>query len=170
LHELEDLIEQALTDARVSEEERERARDKIGLGNCPFGLPFTVLPCRLYLGSRSRTVDLRQLHQKGILDLYAAAGLLSSCGGVTLDAGSFKDFGFAFSNAPARWEVVYAGTNTPVSPSDLRRYLSEGPNAVPEFRVYSMRKGVFERYLKFAKRKVYTIGIDLFWDGVQDLE
>lgn len=154
------------------EELREKARERIGLGNCRFGLPFTVEPCRFYLSSRPspsddrrfQPVDLRALHNSGVIDLYELAGFISGCDGLS----SLWDK----DKISRRWraEVVYAGTTTPVSYRDLDLFLSDGPNAVAEFRVYPIPLHAFDRYLKLAKRKGHPIGVELQWDRIQDSE
>jgi hypothetical protein len=155
-HDLEETIERAIQRVSEDEERREKMRDKVGLGSCPFGLRFTVLPYRFYLNSRSRQLDLRALHKEGVVNLFGAGGRASDCDGKIL-------------NRP-RYEVVYAATRSPVSYSDLKLYLEEGPDAVPEFHVYAITERVFLRDLQLAKRKAYSVGIELFWQALFEHE
>ncbi len=155
-HDLEETIETAIQRVTDDEERRERMRDKVRLGGCPFGLPWTVVPYRFYLNSRSKEVDLRALHKEGVINLFGAAGLVSDCDGTVI-------------NRP-RGEVVYAGTRSPVSYSDLKRYLADGPNAVAEFHVFAITERVFIRDLNLAKRKAYSIGIELVWRSLREHE
>jgi hypothetical protein len=155
-HDLEETIENAIQRVTDDEDRRERMRDKVRLGYCPFGLPWTVVPYRFYLNSRSQQLDLRALHKEGLINLFGAAGRVSDCDGNLL-------------NRP-RGEVVYAGTRSPVSYSDLKRYLAEGPNAVAEFHVFAITERIFLRDLNLAKRKAYSIGIELKWGSLREHE
>lgn len=155
-HELEEIVETAIQRVTDDEQRREAMRDKVRLGSCPFGLRFTVLPYRFYLNSRSRDLDLRALHKEGVINLFGAAGFASDCNGDVI-------------NRP-RGEVVYAGTRSPVSYSDLKLYLDDGPDAVAEFHVFTITERVFLRDLNLAKRKAYSIAIELYWGSLLEHE
>jgi hypothetical protein len=131
------------------------ARARIRLHSRPLGLPILLRPRRFYIGSRSTAVDLRALHRRGTLNLYTAMGGPNGCDGRTV------------TGAP-HWEVVYAGTELAVSRRDVDAFLSVGPMAAPEFRVYGIRHANLERYLRVARRKGYEIGLDLGWAPVTD--
>jgi hypothetical protein len=155
LNNLESIITDALNKAFPEEPDRvERALDRIGLGNRPMGLSFTADPRRYFLSSRSSDVDLRSLHQEGIINLYEIAGYLSGCKNVL--------------NRP-RGEVVYAGSDLKVSYADLERFLDEGSEAVPTFNVYPITKAVFTRDLLLARRKAQQLGIRLYWKAIDEL-
>lgn len=134
-----------------------RVRQRIRIHQRPFGLPVRLLPERLYVSSRSATLSVLQLHREGVFNLFRASGGPDTCEGRTI------------SDTP-HWEVVYAGTNLPVLPSDLSAYVAEGEFAVPEFRVYAMVRHRFERYLAVARRKGFEIGLDFNWVRVLDRE
>jgi hypothetical protein len=155
-HDLQETIENAIQRVTEDEARRERMRDKVRLGGCPFGLPFTVVPYRFYLSSRSRALDLRALHREGVINLFALRETVSDCDGTILDR--------------PRGEVVYARTRSPVSYSDLKRYLADGPEAVPEFHVFAITERVFLRDLNLARWKAYSIGIELKWGSLREHE
>lgn len=150
---LQKTVEAAIDGVTEDEDRREAMRDKVGLGGCPFGLRFELLPYRFYLDSTAEEPDLRALHREGVINLYGAGGFTSDCDGAVI-------------NRP-RWEVVYAGTRSRVSYSDLKQYL-DGPdsNDVAAFRVYAIAERVFERDLALAQRKAYSIGVELHWESI----
>jgi hypothetical protein len=148
-NQVEEIIETALVEHYGDDlEGLEAARDRIGLGSWPLGLPVELLPKRAYVASDSE-LDLRALHREGVIDLYTLAGHMSDCNGTPLDR----------PNA----EVVYTGTETTVSHTHLTRYIDEGPGAVPDFRVYAIDRQTFRRYLDTARRKGYQLGLELSW-------
>jgi hypothetical protein len=154
---LEKVISDALSNAFGEDTERiERSIDKIGIGSGYMGLPFQADARRLYISSRTQEGDeisLRDLHNSGVIDLYALAGYLSDC------AGTF--------NEPVG-EVVYAGTELRVSYADLETYLNddstEAVGDVPEFRVYPIIRAHFQTHLELSRRKAPTIGVQLAYD------
>lgn len=172
MKELEEMIERRLKTVTDDETLLEKARERIRLGNCPFGLPFTVEPARFYLTSRPTPsndprftpVDLRALHNAGVINLHDMAGLMAACEGI--DQLWDKDK----NRRRLRTEVVYAGTTTPVTYRDIDLFLSDGPEAVAEFRVYPIPLRVFDRYLKLAQRKGYSLGIELQWTRILEHE
>ena len=133
----------------------QRARTRVRMSSRPMGLPVLIVPWRFYLDSRSPTVDLGALHNNGQLNLYTAIGGPNVCDGRTV-----LDF--------AHWEAVYAGTQVPVTRRDIDFFLSDGPTAVPPFRVYAVELGLYERHLEVARRKGYEIGIEFTWSGIHD--
>jgi hypothetical protein len=132
-----------------------RARARIGMFSRPMGLPVLVLPSRFYLDSRSTTINLQALHKDGQLDLYTAIGGPNVCGGRTV-------------NDYPHWEAVYGRSGVSVTRRDIDLFLSDGPMAVPPFRVYAITHAVFERHLEVARRKAYEIGLAITWGGIRD--
>lgn len=134
-----------------------RARARVRLLSRPMGLPILLMPSRFYLDSRSRTVDLRRLHNDGLLNLYTAIGGPNVCDGRTVN-----DF--------AHWETVYGDTGVSVTRRDIDLFLSDGPMAVPPFRVYAIKQALFERHLEVARRKGYELGLEFTWSRIQNYE
>lgn len=139
----------------ASPEDLKRARVRIRLHSRPLGLPILLQPRRFYVSSRSTAVDLRALHRAGTLNLYTAVGGPNACEGRSV------------TEAP-HWEVVYAGTDLAVTRRDIDAFLSDGPMAAPELRVYGIRHANFRRYLEVARRKGYEIGLDFTWSPIED--
>ncbi len=153
-------VESAVDDAlrrRFEDDESalERARDRVGIGSQPMGLPMELQPVRLFISTESE-VDLARLHRDGVIDIYAMAGYFTDCSGGPLDR-------------PAG-EVVYAGTDKTVSSRDIDLFLSEGPAAVPEFHVFAIREDYFRRRLETARRKAAQLGVSLQWDRIEAFE
>ena len=48
-------------------------------------------------------------------------------------------------------------------------FLSLGPDAVPPFTVYPIKKTTFRQYLKFAKRKGFQIGLNFNWPSIKEV-
>jgi hypothetical protein len=132
-----------------------RARARVRMFSRPMGLPILLLPWRFYLDSRSTAVDLRALHNEGLLNLYTAIGGPNLCEGRTV-------------NNFAHWEVVYGNTGVSVTRRDIDTFLREGPLAVPPFRVYAIKNAVYERHLEVARRKAFEIGLDIMWGRIRD--
>jgi hypothetical protein len=148
---LETTVEDALNAAFAGEPEAlERARRKVRLGHRPFGLPMLVDARRFFISSRSKSIDLRELHRRGVIDLNSAVGTWSRCRGTS-----------AFNWQ--RREVVYAGTLAKVDWTDVQAYLEDGPDAVAEFRVYAVPLLVIERDLRLAQEKALQLGVTLNW-------
>ncbi|MFC4359719.1 hypothetical protein ACFO0N_17375 [Halobium salinum] len=156
LHEVESEVDRALRRRFGDDEDAlERARDRVGVGSRPMGLPMEVRPVRLFVSTESE-VDLRDLHRDGVIDLYAMAGHASRCPGGPLDRPT--------------GEVVYAGTDKTVSYRDIDLYLAEGPEAVAEFHAFAIRTDRFRRYLDTARRKAAQLGVQLWWKDIGAFE
>lgn len=131
-----------------------RARELARIGGSPLGVPCTIDPRRLAIRS---TEFLRSLHVSGTLDLYALAGRFTDCQG------------------KATWnqfdgELVYTGTQTTVSKTDIDAFVSDGPAAVPSFTAYPIAREPYRRVLELARRKAFQVGINLTWARISDLE
>lgn len=142
------IIDQALSQAFTADPDRLiRSRERVRLGGSPVGLPVRLAPWRMAIRSSEL---LRGLVRSGVINLHAIAGRISDCDG-------------KFIYAQFAGEVVYAGTTTTVSQSDLDTFLEEGPDAVAPFTVYPISRDLFRRYLEVARRKAFEIGINLTW-------
>ena len=151
---LESIINDALEAAFSGDDERmERSKEKARLGGAPIGIPIQLLPRRQAI--RSSTF-LQDLHARGILNLHAIAGRISDCQG-------------KFVKDQFEGEVVYTGTSTTVSQSDLDTFVSEGPDAVASFTVYPIKRDLFRRYLELSKRKGFQIGLNFNWRRITEL-
>lgn len=156
---VEDIVASALRETFGDDAEGLRlARRKVRINQRPFGLPVVLDVRRFFVSSRSDTVDLRALHDSGVLNLSAAANFMTDC-----SQRSEKGERAAFLLNHARWEVVYAGTDTPVDYRTIRLFLEQGPAAVPEFHVFSMSRDVLRRLLYVARRKGFQLGVDFSW-------
>ena len=153
---LEEIITSAVNSAFGARSERAvRSLRRIGIGASTMGLPFRADARRLFLGSRSTTLNPGDLHRQHIINLHALAGHLSDCGGLI--------------NEPDG-EVVYTGTDLRVSYADLQDYLNDGPMAVPEFQVFSISRSKFRMHLIEARRKAASLGVRLSWGELGELE
>ena len=153
---LEGVITSAINNAfGVNTPRATRSIDKVGVGVYPMGLPFTIDARRLFLNSNSTNVDLRLLHNSGVIDLYALAGYVSGC----------KDL----INGPSG-EVVYGGTDMRVSYADLDAFLLGGAGSVPEFHVFPITRAKFRMHLETARRKASDIGVQAFFPVIASLE
>jgi hypothetical protein len=151
---LEGIIDQALVNAFSRDPERlRRSRDRARLGGSPVGLPVRIAPWRLAIRSSE---FLRGLAREGAIDLHALAGRVSDC------SGKFIYDQFA-------GEVVYTGTSTKVSQSDLDTFLSEGPEAVASFTVFPITTYLFRRYLEVARRKGFDVGLNFTWKAIAEI-
>lgn len=151
---LERIIEEALEAAFVRDSERlERSKERARLGGSPIGVPIRLDPRRLAI--RSSTF-LQRLHTSGVLNLHAIAGRISDCQG-------------KFVTNQFEGEVVYTGTSTTVSQSDLDTFISGGPDAVASFTVYPIKLDLFRRYLELSNRKGFQIGLNFNWDNISEL-
>lgn len=156
MHRLENIIASSVNGTFGAGSERAiRSLRRVGIGASTMGLPFHVDARRLFLASRSATLNPGDLHRRGIINLYALAGHLSNCAGTI--------------NEPDG-EVVYVGTDLRVSYADLQDYLQIGPAAVPEFQVFPISRAKFERHLKEARRKATSLGVRLNWRNIGELE
>lgn len=153
---LEEVIASAVNGAFGAGSQRAtRSLRRIGIGASTMGLPFRVDARRLFLGSRSTTLNPGDLHRQGVINLHALAGHLSDCGGLI--------------NEPDG-EVVYAGTDLRVSYADLQTFLEDGPAEVPEFQVFPISRAKFRMHLKEARRKATALGVRLNWEEIGELE
>jgi hypothetical protein len=152
---LQKIIEEKIGNAGFDPARKGRALEKVHLDSTYLGMPLRVDARRAFLRSTAAVPDLRDLHNRGVIDLYALGGYPSSCRSVI--------------NEP-EGEVVYAGTELGVSATDIRLFLKEGPEAVPEFHVFAIRQKQFKQHLRVAQMKARTIGVQLHWDGVGMLE
>lgn len=151
---LERIIDGALASAFTGDPARlERSRSRARLGGSPLGLPIQIAPWRMAIRSGD---FLRGLAQEGIINLHAIAGRVSDCGG-------------RFIYDQFAGEVVYTGTSTTVSQSDLDTFLAEGPESVPSFTVYPITTDLYRRYLDVARRKGSEIGLNLTWKKIAEL-
>jgi len=131
-------------------DELEQIKNGIALASSTYGAPWTILPFRLQVHSRG-TLNLRTLHESGALDLYGAARIGPECKRAFFNHG--------------RLDVVYEGTRRAVAYSDIRQYLAG--EEVPDFVVISVKRAVFDRQMKMARRKARQLGLDFQWDGYE---
>lgn len=151
---LESIINDALVAAFPDDPDRlARSRKRARLGGSPIGVPVTIDPRRI--GIRSSEF-LRNLHQEGVINLHAIAGRVSDCDG-------------QFVSSALTGEVVYTGTATSVSQSDLDDFIRLGPGAVPSFTAYPIKMATFKRYLEFARKKGFQIGLNFTWPPIKEL-
>lgn len=129
-----------------------RAKKRACLGGSPIGLPIRVAPIRLAIRSSE---FLRGLAREGVINLHAVAGRVSDCGG-------------KFIYAQFAGEVVYTGTATTVSQSDLDTFMKDGAEAVASFTVYPVTTALFLRYLEVARRKAFELGLNMTWKPISE--
>jgi hypothetical protein len=142
---LGNVIVDTINDAFGSGSERaRRSIDRVAPAGAIAGRTFTLAPYRMYLSSEATDVDLRSLHQHGIINLYALAGLPGRCDNPLNDPDG---------------EVVYAGSTARVTPSDLRLYIRDGRGSTPEFWVFPIKIDTFKRHINLAATKTTAIGI-----------
>lgn len=162
LNEVERIVDQALRAAFAGDAAGlAAARKKVKLRNRPFGVPIHVDARRLYVSSRSTAIDLQALDRRGVINLSAAADLATDC--TQAEPGSREDKRSSYPLNRARWDVVYAGTDMPVDYQTIETFRRDGAAAVPEFRVYAIRREIFRRYLDVAVRKGQQIGVQFVW-------
>jgi hypothetical protein len=155
-NQLEDVIRSAINNAFGAGSERAtRSLEEVGVNGRPMGLLFEADARRLFLSSDSREPNLKNLHEEGVVDLYALAGYASTC----------KDT----INQPDG-EVVYAGTNLRVSYADLETFLDDGPGSVPEFHVFSITRAKFRMHLETVRRKSSALGVHLVFPTIGQIQ
>ncbi len=132
-----------------------RSLSRIGIGAHPMGLVFEAEPYRMFLSSRSATLDLAELSRTGVIDLVGLAGYAAECKGDV--------------NNP-QGEVVYAGTNVRVTSADLSTFMTYGPDSVAPFQVFAISKELFRRHLDVAKRKALALGVQLRFGLIGEFE
>lgn len=146
------LIDEAISN-NLRGEALEKARGKVSLGGSQIGVPVKILPARLAL----RSSDLLwRLAREGVVNLHAIAGRVSDCGGKFI----YDQFA---------GEVVYTGTTTSVTQSDLDRFMAEGPQAVASFTAYPITTDLFRRYLEVARRKGEQVGLRFTWPQITEV-
>lgn len=151
---LSDIIDDALEEVFGDDSERlARSRDRARVDGAPVGIPIQLDVRRLAIRSGD---FLHKLSTSGQINLHAIAGRVSDCDG-------------KFVTNQFEGEVVYTGTSTTVSQSDLDTFKDEGPDAVASFTVYPIKRDVFRRYLEVAKRKGFQIGLNFNWDAIKEL-
>lgn len=156
LLQLERVITSAVNNAFGADQPRvSRALAVVGIGAHPMGLPFRVDARRLFLSSNNGEPNLRDLHNSGVINLYALAGYFSDC----------KD---NINNPDG--EVVYAGTDLHVSYADLVTFLQSGPGSVPEFHVFPITRAKLRMHLETARRKAAALGVQLFFPTLGTLQ
>lgn len=151
---LDGIITSALENAFRDDPERlARSKSRARLGGSPVGIPIHIDARRIAIRSSD---FLRQLHIDGILNLHAIAGRVSDCEGK-----------FIYNQFDG--EVVYTGTETTVSQSDLDLFISDGPDAVPSFTAYPIKLDTYRRYLEVARKKGFQIGLNFTWGSLPDV-
>lgn len=141
---LESRIDDALEEAFADDPERlDRSRERIGIDGSLLGVPMTLQPFRMAIRSSD---FLRRLHQEGVLDLYAVAGRFSDCQG----KGAWQQF---------EGEIVYTGTQTRVTKTDLDYFVEHGAESVASFTVYPISLKAFETRLVLTERKSRRVGV-----------
>lgn len=147
-------IDASLTTAFGDNAERlARSRAAANLGGSPVGLPVRLDPRRLAIPSSGFLLELVRAR---VIDLYSIAGRFTSCEGK-----------FVYDQFDG--EVVYTGTTTKVTKTDIDDFLALGPSAVPSFTVYPIKQEVFRRHLETAARKGLQIGLRFNWHRPVDL-
>jgi len=131
----------------------ERSRTRSGIGGSPLGVPMTLDPRRMAIPSGR---FLRDLHNTGVLDLYALVGRFTNCQGKT----AWDQF---------KGEVVYTGTRLTVTKTDIDDFLANGSEAVPPFTVYSITRDTLRNRLKLTKRKGLQLGIHFSWSPIGEI-
>lgn len=144
-----DVIEEVLNDA-FDGDELEQIKNGISLDASTYGAHWNILPFRLQVHSRGK-LTLKTLHEDGLLDLYGAAGIGPTC------KRKFFNHG--------RLDVVYEGTSRTVSYSDIRLYLAG--EEVPDFVAISVKRKVFDKQIKMARKKAKQLGLKFQWDNYQ---
>ncbi len=151
---LEKIINDALESAFGTDTNRlERSKKRARLGGYPIGVPITIDARRIAIRSND---FLRRLHTSGVLNLHAIAGRVSDCKG-------------EFVSSAFTGEVVYTGTSTAVSQSDLDDFIKLGPDSVPSFTVYPIKLATFRRYLQMAHKKGFQIGLNFSWHPIKEI-
>lgn len=151
---LQNTIDEALQQVFSDDPERlERSRERIGIDGSMLGVPMTLQPRRMAIRS---SAFLQTLHREGILDLHAVAGRFSNCQG----KGAWSQF---------EGEVVYTGTETRVTKTDLDYFVRLGPDAVPSFTVYPISRETFLSRLVLTERKARAVGVRFTWDEIGEV-
>jgi hypothetical protein len=139
---------QGQLEERFHNDRLEQLEELFQMDSSSFGVQWPVYPRRCSISSRSKTLNLRELHRSGVVDLYEVAGYAP----------------FGCDKAPVTrsvYELVYKDTEYRVSLGDLRAFLSDGPSAAPEFVLVAGDKRVFKDVLEVARRKLRQLSIFL---------
>ena len=151
---LETIIDDALSAALAKDPDRlARAKESARLGGAPIGVPMELAPRRMAIHSSE---FLRELHHSGALNLYAVAGRFTDCQGKA----AWEQF---------EGEVVYTGTRTTVTKTDLDDFLALGAGAVPSFTAYPIKRDAFRNRLELAQRKGFQVGINFTWPSIGEV-
>lgn len=151
---LADVIRNAINNAFGAGSERAtRSLEKVGV-NWRGALAFTADARRMFVSSEG-DFNAKRLHDDGVIDIYALAGKWSGCGKLW--------------NVP-EGEVVYSGTNLPVSYADLETYLRDGPGSVPPFQVFAISLAKFRGHLEATDRKASVLGLRLFFPTIDEIQ
>ena len=151
---LETIIDDALSAALAKDPDRlARAKESARLGGAPIGVPMEFAPRRMAIHSGE---FLRELHRSGALNLYAVAGRFTDCQGKA----AWEQF---------EGEVVYTGTRTTVTKTDLDDFLALGAGAVPSFTAYPIKRDAFRNRLELAQRKGFQVGINFTWPSIGEV-
>ncbi len=127
----------------------------LNMNSRAFGLMVRPDARRMFLSSRSTTINLAALHNSGALSLHGLAGYVAGCPKLLNEADA---------------EVVYAGTDVRVSYSDIDTFLKSGPMAVSAFNVFPIKRSKFRAHLDIAKRKARSLGVQFVMGPITDFE
>ncbi len=151
---LRDWIQRQLNE-RFKGERRDAFDSKLKIDSSAFGVSWPVIPLRCAIPSRSDAAatgavsyPLRELHEAEEVNLYKIAGYAP----------------FGCDETPVKrsvYELVYRDTEYRVSVADLRAYLGDEPESVPEFELVAGNRRVVNDMLLVAKRKMRQMAIHL---------
>lgn len=137
---------------RFDGDELETLQQRLSVFSTSFGTAWPVVPLICAISSRGDTPNLRQLHEDGVIDLYAIAGYAP----------------FGCTDGPVSrsvYRLVYPNSSLRVTLGDIRAFLN-GADDVPEFHLIAGDKDTFKDMLVVAKRKFATMAIKLRWKTV----
>jgi hypothetical protein len=144
-----------LVDRNFTGERRDRARQRIGLDDGTFGLPLDGQSRVLVLDSDK--VPLAEWHRRGLLDLYAMAGVFSND---------------SFTLLRSRTVVKIVGPDgqdsaIPVGRLQISRFL-ESDGHLWRLRVYALSRQALAQHLATATEKCQQLGLRIRWnDGAR---
>lgn len=130
--------------------------DTLQMDSSSFGIQWRVFPFISSISSRSRNLDLRQLHNNGTFNLYNIAGYAPIWCEKVVTRNIYR--------------LVYTGTDHRVSISDIRTYLNGADDDVPEFQLLAGDKDTLRDMLKVSERKFEQIAIYIDWDIIRTFE
>lgn len=126
----------------------------IATNGTELGLKWSVVPLIASISSQS---TLRELHRTKQVDLREAAGYAPiGCKNPPASRGS--------------WRLVYKGTSTRVSFSDLQAFINEKDVSLPEFELLAGDKKTLKDLLIVARRKFRQMAIHLTWGSIDTFE